>query len=149
MKSEIKSELEELKSGLANLDNSKIYSPPEGYFEKMQKSILDSIETDINQSKRIIRLRWLVGIAASLLLILGVIFMINSRSTTSNSLTMEDAYEYLDDNIESIDDESLTDIIVEEDYDFDDGGYPDNDVLDDYLEESLDDITEEDLEQIF
>ena len=149
MKSEIKSELEELKSGLANLDNSKIYSPPEGYFEKMQKSILDSIETDINQGKRMIRLRWLVGIAASLLLILGVVFMINSRSTTSNTLTMEDAYEYLDDNIESIDDESLTDIIVEEDYDFDDGGYPDSDVLDDYLEESLDDITEEDLEQIF
>ena len=149
MKSEIKSELEELKSGLANLDNSKIYSPPEGYFDKMQKSILDSIETEMNQGNKVIKMRWLMGIAASLMLVFGVLFMINSQSTTSDALTIEDAYEYLDDNIESIADESLADIIVEENYDFDEGFYPDNDALDDYLEESLDDITEEDLEQIF
>ena len=149
MKTEIKNELEELKSGLANLDNSKIYSPPEGYFDSMQKSVLDTIDIERRKANKVVKLRWMMGIAASLVLILGVVFAMQFQTPKQDALSKEEIYEYLEENIESFDEESLTNLNTEIYTDFESESYPDNEILNDYLNESIDDLTEEDIEQIF
>ncbi len=147
MKTEIKDELIEMDSKLSKFDNEKIFFPPDDYFDKMQNAVLENIGNAGKNQHRIIRLRWMMGIAASLVLILSIVFMMGRTSPKQNALSIEDIYEYLDENVDMLDDEAITNIAKDYNMHFDDPYYSDD--LSEYLEENIDDISEEDLEQIF
>jgi len=113
----------------------------------MQNAILENIENGGKKQYKIVRLRWLMGIAASLVMMLGIVFMMGRTSPKQNALTIEDVYEYLDDNVDMLDDEAITNIAQDYNMSFDDVYYLDD--LNEYLDQNIDDISEEDLEQIF
>ncbi len=147
MKTEIKEELIEMDSILSKFDNEKVFLAPDDYYDRMQNAVLKKIENDGKSQQRIIRLSWIMGIAASLALILGIVFMMGRTSTKQNALSIEEVYEYLDENVDMLDDEAITNIAKDYNMNFDDFYYSDD--LNEYLEENIDDISEEDLEQIF
>ncbi len=147
MKTEIKEELIEMDSILSKFDNEKVFLAPDDYYDRMQKAVLKNIENAGKKQHRIVGLRWMMGIAASLVLILGIVFMMGRTSTKKNALSIEEVYEYLDENVDMLDDEAITNIAKDYNMNFDDLYYSDD--LNEYLEENIDDISEEDLEQIF
>ncbi len=149
MNTEIKRELEMLHSGLAKFDNSKIYKPADSYFDKMQHSVLSKIEGKGLGRNNIIKLRWMMGIAAAFIFIIAVSFLINNQSNTKDTLSTEEVYEYFEENVDYLDDEAIAGIANDNELNFDDLFYSDSDELNEYIGEEIDDITEDELEQIF
>ena len=120
MKKEIFKELEELNSSLVKIEKANIKNAPEEYFEKMQQSVFNKL--DANNKPRKLRNLWigysLMGVAASLLLILSIYFLMgeNDIPTMKTEFATSDIINYLSEDMEYIDEYTLMEYIDEEDF---------------------------------
>ena len=128
---------------------------PEGYFQNLSENVLKKIQEE-EESAKVVPLfgrRWL-GIAASMILLLGAGFLISKASysegeTTQFALDIEadEALEYLLQNDELQLSELMSlEIVEEEDIPVDDDIYPELD--DEELDDILDQLNPEELEQL-
>src|SRR5210317_586040 len=63
------------------------FETPENYFKSSRNEILNAVNLNSTNANRIIRLKKMIAypIAASILIVIGVLFWLNTNSTNSNS----------------------------------------------------------------
>lgn len=148
MKKEISQELKELKSSLITHKKTEIYEVNDDYFAEMQKSVLSKVDQHSKNTKvvNLFSLKKILGIAAVFVVMIGSVFIINQNIKTGdelNEITSEKLYEYLLDNIDDLDNEMFAMVIDENDFE-EESSETLEDVID-YLENDLEDLTEEEL----
>lgn len=159
---EVKKELEDIAPFLAELKarkkESKDDSIPEGYFEDFRANFFEQLKAETEeapiQSAKLISLSWRsIAVAASVAVLVisflasNTFFNADDQANGFADLSMEDMYNYLDDNIEEFEMDELATIVLENEVD--DFGIIDVDedfIDEEYLEdEFLDDFDYEDL----
>jgi hypothetical protein len=152
MKEEIRKELEALGSALAREKEKRSYTVPEGYFDQMQKEVLQKLSSGKNETHRSSyrRLRpWIYSAAASVVLILAALFVLDRPGPEAldfEQLATEAIYAYLDENLDDI---SLKMLVTEEAVATPiTAGEEDHQWIEEYLEENLDDLPIEVLEEL-
>ena len=151
MKEEIYKELENLDSALAKYKKDDIYNTSGKYFDEMQKSVLNKLENK-ERSPKIVSFginKWMMGIAASLVILVAAIFAINQSSAPSDQLANNEIMEYLSIYVDDIDETDFARYLTEEDFSLAEETTINPDDIEKYLEENIDDINEEDLQQLF
>lgn len=151
MKKEIYKELEELDSVLTKYKKDDIYNVSDSYFEEMQKSVLSNLNKK-EKAPKVVSFRinkWMMGIAASLLILVAAIFAVNRNSDTSDQLASSDIIEYLSVYVDDFDESDFANYLTEEDFSTSAETNINTDDIESYLENNIDDISEEDLQQLF
>ena len=151
MKKEIYKELEELDSFLSKHQKKDIYNVPDDYFDKMQKSVLEKLNIE-DKKPKIISFgfnKWMMGIAASLVILVAAFFAFNQDSDTSIQLANNDIIDYLNMYVDDFDEADLAKYLGDEDITVTEKTSINIDDIEDYLKENIDDIDEEDLRQLF
>ena len=151
MKEEIYKELENLDSALIKYKKKDIYSPSGKYFDEMQKSVLSKLEKK-EKAPKIISFginKWMMGIAASLVLIAAIFAFNHYNTVDEKQLAENDIIEYLNIYVDDFDETDFANYLSDEDFQIAEETSIDPDELENYLEENIDDISEEDLQQLF
>lgn len=151
MKKEIYKELEEMDSALTKYKKDDIYNVSDSYFEEMQKSVLSNLNKK-EKAPKVVSFRinkWMMGIAASLLILVAAIFAVNRNSDTSDQLASSDIIEYLSVYVDDFDESDFANYLTEEDFSTSAETNINTDDIESYLENNIDDISEEDLQQLF
>jgi hypothetical protein len=150
MKKEIENELMDLDSSLAAVDSRRIYEPGDVYFKKMQAEVF--AELTVNKQKRNIfkldQIR-ISGIAAAVLLLVSVYLMFYDRDNSGNEIARTEAYEYLNENLDYVDDNTIIQYIDESDLVLEDESFPDNSSIEAYLEENPENYEDLDIDKLF
>ena len=151
MKQKILKELKQLNSPLANLKKTDVYDINEDYFDKMQKSVLSKVGETKKDVKiiKIFSFRRIMSIAAAVIILIAATFVITQNLPNNNELANENLYEYLIENVDDIDNEMFAIVLNENDLLFEDEESLFDDEINEYLENSIDDLTEDDLENLF
>lgn len=123
---EVRIELEEIAPILATLDKPKDIDPPKHYFENLPDEIWKNLKPKIktkNSDVKRIPFKW-IGLAASIILLVGVFKIYPSQQTTENidvpveqfvNYLMEDVDELGDDFMIQLESTIQEEIVVEED----------------------------------
>lgn len=150
MKKEINKELKGLNSSLVEYDKNTIYDVPEDYFNRMQEKVFDKIEKEGTKAKIIVlgSYRWILGVAALLFIVFGG-FLMDSNIQKDDEVSLEATYNYLSENIDEFDEVSLVLMLADDELPLDDDLYFSTDLINEYLDESIDDLNEEEIEQYF
>jgi uncharacterized membrane protein YvbJ len=148
MNKEIQNELEELDSSLIKIDNSRHFDTHEDYFEKMQQEIFLKIEND---SKKRVQVRhiflWLSGIAASIIIVLG--FFYRNSQNQAAVIVHTETFEYLNQNIETLDENTIIEYLDETDIALDQETLPNENEIETYFEENPEHLDDIDIEKLF
>ncbi len=113
---------------------------PDDYFESLESSVM---RRSVASGARIIKWRWITGIAASFLLVAALWVNNNQSSETPFTLSEEDSFYWLEDNLADLEEDELLELYVDEIGDLDEAE------IDYGLDSLLDDFTQEELENIF
>lgn len=148
MKTDIQNELKELNSSLIKINKNKYFDPHEDYFEKMQQEVFSKIQKNSKNGfkKRHIYL-WVSGIAASIIIVLGFLYQ-NSQNQTIDIVHTE-AFEYLNQNIENIDENTIINYLDETDIVLDQETLPNENDIEKYFEENPEHLDDIDIEKLF
>jgi len=149
MNKEIYIELKELNSSLGENDDRFIYKEPDGYFEEMQNEVLRKLNKKNKGVVLLSKYKWMISSAAILVIVFGTFLIMNNSLLRSNEITSEDAFNYLMENIEDLDNKSLAYAIMGSDIEIEDVILSTDDEIDDYIDDNIDEITEEDIELLF
>ena len=148
MDKEIHKELEELNSSLIKIEKYKHFDPSEEYFEKMQNEVFSKIENNSKKGNRVRHMYlWISGIAASIILIIGFVYQ-NTQNQTDDIVHTE-AFEYLNQNIETLDENTIIDYLDEIDIVLDQESLPNDQDIETYFEENPEHLDDIDLEKLF
>ncbi|MGE5355602.1 MAG: hypothetical protein ACM3PT_05125 [Deltaproteobacteria bacterium] len=150
MKEEIKRELQDFGSVLTENERKLRYTADSGYFRKMQDNVIArvGIKRPAPLIMRFIKSN-VSGIAASVLLILGIYFLVFRNNTESNAIAHEDAYDYLNHNLDNIDADLFIEYIDESLLVNEDESFPDDKTIETYLKENPENLDKIDIEQLF
>lgn len=151
MKKDIKNELEELNSSLVNYKKKDLFEVSDDYFAKMQESVLAKTIHQSNENKviRLFNYKKILSVAAIFILLVSAVFLVNinlSTAKSSNGLTSEVMYDYLLDNIDDLDNEMFAVVLDDDDLDLEDGIDESLDDLNEYLNNNIEEFTEEELQ---
>ncbi len=150
MKKEINNELKNMDSVLSKVKNGDIYNAPDNYFETMQNSIFEKLQQE--KSPKVVSLRinkWIMSIAASLIIVVAVMFFIKQNSDTNAQLANSDIIEYLNVYVDDFDETDFAKYLNEEDLSISNETAINTDDIENYLDDNIDDLNEEDLQQLF
>ena len=146
MNSEIFNELEKSKSILTEIGNDPVFEPPDGYFDKMQSQVLQKIH-ESGRSNRLVNFvtKHKIVIAASVIILLAVaaIRFSMEKNTIGDSITSEEAFYYLEDNIDNLDIYDLSQYLDNNDIYITGEDIITNQELDFYIQDNIDEIQEE------
>jgi uncharacterized membrane protein YvbJ len=150
MKKEIHNELYDLNSSLVRNENIRIYKPGDDYFDKMQAEVFVKMN-EHKQKRTIFKLNSIKvsGIAASVLILISALALINNEKNLTNEIAQVDAYHYLNENIDKIDESTLIQYIEESQLVQEDESFPDNSSIEAYLEENPENYEDLDIETLF
>ena len=103
---------------LNEIEKKELFRTPEGYFNKLPDQLLDKINTSESSTYSIAPVwRWSASIAATILIVLSVNYMLSTNSTEAElsfeDFTDEELVEYLNGN--QIQTESLAEALLQED----------------------------------
>lgn len=150
MNKELHKELEDLGSSLIKTDNKGLFDPPEDYYEKMQKNVFAQLGQEDHKPKvRIFTPLRIAGIAASILVIAGALFLIQNRATDQAEIAQVEAYQYLNSNIDELDESVILEFIDAEEIVLGDESMPDQKAIENYFEENPENLDDIDIEQLF
>ena len=151
MNKEIYKELEELDSVLSKFSKNDIFSAENEYFEKMQDSVFSRLEIQ-KKSKKISSFRinkWMIGMAASLVIIVAVVFLINTDSNVSDKQVSNDAIiEYLSLYVDDLNELDIANYLSDSDFAQGEEATTNIEDIEEYLENDIDNISEEELQQL-
>lgn len=150
MKKEIQNELYDLNSSLVRNENIRIYEPGNDYFDKMQTEVFVKMN-EHKQKRTIFKLNSIrvSGIAASVLILISAFALINNKNNLTDEIVQVDAYQYLNENIDKIDESTLIQYIEESQLVLEDESFPDNSSIEAYLEENPENYEDLDIETLF
>ena len=150
MKKEIQNELNDLDSSLVRNENIRIYEPSDDYFDKMQAEVFKKLKG--HKLKRNIFKLYQIrisGIAAAILLFFSAYSLLYNSNNSKNEIVQAEAYQYLNENLDFIDDNTIIQYIDESDLVLEDESFPDNSSIEVYLEENPENYEDLDIETLF
>ena len=151
MKKELYKELEEIDSSLPKYKKDDIYTASDAYFDKMQESVLTKLK-EKEESSKVVSLginKWIMGIAASLIILVAAVFAFNHRQEPIDQIASSDIIEYLNIYVDDLNDSDFAMFLSEDDFSLAEETTLTSDDIENYLENNIDDINEEDLQQLF
>ena len=151
MKEEIYKELENLDSALTKYKKDDIYNTSGKYFDEMQKSVFSKLEKE-ERSPKIISFginKWMMGIAASLLILIVAFSAINQNPGDNKQLAENDIIEYLNIYVDDLDETVIASYLDSDDINLSSENSINPDELENYLENNIDEFNEEELQQLF
>ncbi len=78
---------------IEKLERKNIYTVPENLFENIQERVMNDIKPEQKAPAPVFKLNWMYAAAASLALIFGVTFIINSNNdSVDKNLNSKEAY---------------------------------------------------------
>ena len=148
---DLKKELDSLNSGLGTIRNKiPVHMAPEGYFDQMQNEVIQKVETKEIAAKSIVSFmfskRRNLAIAASILLVLASYFIIDRYNNANgfDQLNTDDILVYLDENLETLEDDEL--IGINQEFEIASFEELEETDIDTYLDEQLEELELEELE---
>ena len=164
-KKEIKDELKDIAPFLSKIDKKPGFKVPHNYFEQLPDEIMKGLELKTKQQPERTISWWeqslqvfltafqprVVMALASIALIIGSFFYLNQTENSSESNIAADQYlAYINDNIDDFDEEMILELSMNDNIELDDFSNTtiDEQALDDYLEEVIDELDDSSIEDL-
>ena len=150
MNIDIHNELKEIGSSLIENEKIRVYEPNDDYFEKMQANVFAQLN-GYKSKRSIFKMHALriSSIAASVLIISGLYLFYNQANNPKSEIAQSDAYQYLNENIDNIEESTIIKYIEESELVFEDELFLDDASIDKYLEDNPENYQDLDLENLF
>lgn len=152
---DIKKELKHLAPHLSKLEKAMADEIPDGYFDHLPNRLLDRLKEQDNEPSlgmsniRYMFRRYAMPLAAVFILLLTSVFIFRNQLQTDSTLINEDEWiSYYIENIDEVDDDVLLSLIEEETLNAFELEI-DNETIDYFLNENIDDFDDELLEDLF
>jgi hypothetical protein len=163
-KNEINDELKKLSPFLSEIKKENVFKVPENYFKTLPDKVLEQIQTTTNTSEEratqpgwmerlieniavLFQPKYAAGFATALILVIATVYFIQ-KPTDSFDGSYSSVNQYVSDNIDEFDAEMLWEASVFESGENIIDEQNDNNNIDEYFEEIIDDLDDSELEKL-
>ncbi len=166
IKKEIQEELKNLAPSLSKMEKKEGFQIPENYFNELPDQIMSQLDFSKTSLKKE-RVSWIeilsekitvffqpriaIGFSMAMLMICSIYFLTKNTTTTSSAfaeLSIAEMENYIEENIEDFDEEILFEFVAENEMNSLGKLEVEDEDLDEYMFEIIEDLEDEDLEDL-